>query len=358
MFGSGSPWGFLFEHPVIGLAVFVAVTAGVIVVLSGGKLGEQLSGMLRVFVSIFTTPFVFLRDALAIIRTSNESEQDYARSRVYMLFRLNRIQYLGLVILCLLTLSSGVTSSLLSLYPSQEIEQGRQLSQQVNDLQRQLVEANQAVTAAGAPGFRENLRAQRDQAQAAYRQQAQSTAEFAQSTKFSGDLITQLSNTSNTGYIENVRNGIDGYMQSCPRGYYWQGMSAADCGQFRTFVLELADRKTHEIALAQAADEANTAWQQADSAAQVATQNQQNIQAQLDATKQARDHVSLFNPSVMGERIKSAIGGLIATLLSVIALVWLGAIFIDVLNWIILMMRAGERASTERLERARTEPTS
>ena len=152
---SGSPLraqlallGELFERPaaeltegetidaVIGLAVFVAVTAGVIVVLSGGKLGEQLSGMLRVFVSIFTTPFVFLRDALAIIRTSSESEQDYARSRVYMLFRLNRIQYLGLVILCLLTLSSGVTSSLLSLYPSQEIEQGRQLSQQVNDLLR------------------------------------------------------------------------------------------------------------------------------------------------------------------------------------------------------------------------------
>jgi hypothetical protein len=154
MFGIMSAWSFLTAHPLIGLLVFGVVTVIVLMTLSGGRLGEAVGSIFRVLFTFFTTPFVFLRDAMTLVRTSEESEQDYRESTVFMLFRANRIQYVLLLLLCLLLLSSGITSGVLSLYPQAEIEQGRALSAQITQLETDLQTANTALANTSAPGFR------------------------------------------------------------------------------------------------------------------------------------------------------------------------------------------------------------
>ncbi|WP_395647511.1 hypothetical protein [Terricaulis sp.] len=353
-----SPWDFLFQHPLVGLVAFAAVTAGVLVVLSGGRLGESIGSIFRVALTIFTTPFVFLREALNIIRTAGESEQDYEGSRVFMLFRLNRIWYLLLLLICLLVLSSGVTSAALSLYPSAEIARGKALSEQVAELETQLEQANAQVTAAGAPDFRQGLQTRMETAQRAYQTQSQNNYEFSQNSVYiNNGVAQQLAGTRNTDYIQRVRENLDGYMQSCPRGYDWRGMTVQDCVQFRAFMVELMERKQREIVLQQQSNEAERAFREADSAAQQAIANQQAIQAQLEATRQAQSEVSLFNPDVIGDRLKTAIMTILGALFMVIVIVWAGAIAIDVGNWFILMMRSLEKTQQEKLEKARTEYT-
>lgn len=353
-----SPWEFLFSNPLVGLVVFAAVSAGVLMVLSGGRLTDAVGGIFRVALTVFTTPFVFLRDALKLIREAADQEQDYEHSRVFMLFRMNRIYYVILLVICLLVLSGGVTTAALSLYPSQEIAQGKALTEQIEQLQTQLDQANQQVAAAGAPDFRQGLQTRMETAQRAYQTQSQNNYEFAQNSVYiTNGVAQQLSATRSNEYIQRVRDNIDGYMQSCPRGYDWRGMTVQDCVQFRAFIVELADRKQREISLQQASLEAERAFREADSAAQQAEANKTAIEAQLETARQQRSQVSLFNPDVIGDRLKLAIMTILGALWSVIVIVWLGAIGIDVFNWIILMMRALEKSQQEKLEKARTEYT-
>lgn len=348
-----NPLAFFSQHPILGLIVFLAVSAGALMVLSEGKLIEALKSILRVIVTIFTTPFVFLRDAMEIIRSSGENEQDYERSRTFMMFRLNRIQYLTLLVVCLLTLSSGVTTALFSLYPSAEIEQGRMIDQQIEGYSAQLEEANAALAAASAPGHREQLQASATEAQNAYQAQLNANAAFVQGTTYQNELIYQLASANNRNYPARVREGLDGYMQNCPRGYQFQGMSVQDCVGLRAFLIELSNRRDAEFAAADAARQAQTAFEEADSAAQIATQNQQAAQQIYDDARQRRNQVSLFNPEMIGGRISGAIGILLSTIGLVIGIVWFGAILLDVWNWIILMMRAMEQEKEAQLRKAR-----
>jgi len=355
MLGIASSWAFLFEHPIVGVAVFVAVTLGVILALSGGNFGGSIGGILRVAFSFFTAPFIFLSNALAGMRTSGEEEQHYRGSRIFMMFRWSKLLYLGLLIWCLLILSGGITSSLLTLYPSYEIEQGRLLDEQIVDLQSRVATANEAVADAGAPEYRQQLQAQRNDARGAYQRQVQSNANFVQNTTFSGPIISQLANTRSAYTIDNIRSNIDSYMSGCPRGYNWRGMTVETCGQYRAFLLELADRRMREFQLENAAAEAERAYRDADSAAQNAAANLAALQAQLQATRAQREAISLFNPEVMTRRIATAGGSLLLTFLSVIITVWLGATLLSLFSWLTLMMRGLEQLMAQRLKEARPE---
>ncbi|MES1201556.1 MAG: hypothetical protein ABUS57_08920 [Pseudomonadota bacterium] len=346
-------WAFLFQHPLIGSAIFLAVSAGVIFLLSGGQLIAALGGILRVFITIFTSPFLFLRDALGIVQNAGENEQDYRGSRVFLLFRWSRIQYLGLLLLCLLVLSGGVTTALISLYPQQEMEQGKFAAEQVRQAEANLTTAQQAVAAAGAPNARQALEQRRTAAQSAFQQQMQSDAAYRQSITYTTPIIGQVATINNPDYAVQVRDQIDTYITDCPRGYNYSGMTGADCVQLRAVLVELLNRRIAELNLLRVSNEAEQAYRNADSAAQQANVQLQQAQATLDASKQQQSQVSLFNPNVMGERLKSALGTLISTLLSVVALVWFGAILIDVLNWFILVMRSVEKTQQEKLEAAR-----
>ncbi len=353
MLGIANSYAFLFQHPIIGLAVLALVGAGVILVLSGGKLGETLGAMFRVFITFFTTPFVFLRDALAVMRDASDNEQDYQKSRVFMLFRLNKLQYLGLVVVCVLVLASGITSSVVSLWPTVEIERGRQLSEQITQLEAQLATAQQAATAAGAPDYRQQLETQRTETRTAYQQQVRANAEFSQTTTYSGGVIAQIQQARSASSVSQARDNMDYYMQGCPRAYNWRGMSEADCTNFRAFAEELASRRLTEFELQRVANEADEAWRQADSGAQQAQNQVENAQGQLDYARQQRDAISLFNPQVIGAKLVSAATNLLMTLWSVILLVWFGATFISFFSWLILMMRTLERLAQDKLAQSR-----
>jgi hypothetical protein len=353
MLGIASSWAFLFEHPVVGLIVFVAVTLGAIVVLSGGNLGGSLAGMLRVAFSFLTAPFIYLRDALTGMRNSGEEEQNYKRSRVFMMFRWSKLLYLGLLVYCLLQLSSGITSSLVSLYPRMEIEQGRMLDEQIAGLESQITTANQTVTAAGAPEFRQQLETQRNEARTAYQQQLQSNMALVQGTTFTGPLISQLANAGSARSVANVRDNIDTYyMSSCPRGYNWRGMTAETCAQYRAFAFELAAARLREFELQDAAQAAETAYIDADSAAQNAAAQLAALQAQLQATQEQRASVSLFDPEMWTQRIVAAVLGILMTLLGVIISVWVGASVISLFSWLVLMMRGLEILLSQKVKEA------
>lgn len=353
MLGIANSYSFLFQHPIIGLLVLAVVGAGVILVLSGGKLGETLGAMFRVFITFFTTPFVFLRDALGVMRDASDNEQDYQQSRVFMLFRLNKLQYLGLVVVCVLVLASGITSSVVSLWPSMEIERGRQLSEQITELEAQLATAQEAAAAAGAPDYRQQLETQRTETRTAYQQQLRSNAEFAQSTTYSGGVITQIQQARSASSVTQARDNMAYYMQGCPRAYNWRGMTQEDCTNFQAFALELANRRLSEFEMQRVANEAEEAFRQADSAAQMAQNQVENVQGQIEYATAQRNAISLWNPDVLGSKLVAALTNILTTLFSVIILVWVGATAISFFSWLILMMRTLERLATDKLAQLR-----
>lgn len=358
MDGFSNSWGLLAQHPIVGLLVVAAVTFGVLTLLSGGQAASALGGMVRVALGFFTAPFVFLRDALTAMRTNSEEEADYRGSRVFMLFRLNRLQYLGLLIVCVLSLSSGITTSLVGLYPQAELAAARSLDEAIQRVDADLATANAAGADAQAQGGAQQLQARVEEARAAYETQRQNVAAFMTANQFSGGAVADIANAGNVERIEYVRSNIDAYMSGCPRGYNWSGMTAESCTQFRTFALALAERRIRELQLAEQVGEAERAFNDADMNARTLAERVASLQAQRDQLAQQRSAVSPFNPKLIGERLGDAVAGLVATLLSVILLVWFGAGLISFFNWLILMMRAAELQNAGVLKGARSEGSS
>jgi hypothetical protein len=351
----GTPWAFLFEHPIIGVIVFAAVSAGAILVLSGGQLVDALGGLLRIFITIFTTPFKFLRDAIDRVRNAREAEQDYEKSSVFLLFRANRIWYGIIFVLCLLILSGGITTAVLSLYPGGEMQQVELLDEQIEQIETELATArNEAIVPAeAAPNNAAQLEQARTTARNAYQNQVNSNAEFINGLAVRGPFIDRLANAYNEDTVEYVRANLDQEINTCLRR---RGSNAATCAQYRTAVVELADRKDNEFRLARAAQEAENAWRQGDQAARRAAQQAEyqaarvtEVEQRLQYAREQRASVNPWDPKRLSERLVAAVLMVLATLWSVIVFVWIAAIAIDVWNWVILMMRSLERTQQAKL---------
>jgi hypothetical protein len=356
MFGIDRSWAFFAAHPLVGGAAFLLVSLLVIAAFSRGALTASLAGLFRVAWTILSTPFDFMQKAMTVIRTSKDDEAVYADSRVFTLFRLNRIQYLALLVVGILILSSGITSSLFSLYPQQEIAQSQAISQEVKRLEEAVTAAQAVVAQVATPAYTEGLRTAHEQAQSAHQRKAESNAALVQNSKFSGPIITQLANTNSASFVDRVRTQVDSYMSGCPRGYNWTGMTFESCGEFRALLLNLADGKAEEIRLRQAADEAETAWRNAGAASETANAQLASATASLEAMKLAQAEASPMRLTWLWPHVLAAVGGLLATFGSLILTVWLGATAISVLSWLVLMMRGLEKGQTafvsEGLERS------
>ncbi len=349
----GGLWSVLFANWMVGLAVLAIVSLGAIFALSGGRLLEALGAMLRVALTLFSTPFLFLRDAIAILRDSGEVEADYARSRTFMLFRYNRIQYLGVLVAALLTLAGGVTASLMQLYPQAEVERGRMLGEQIETIRAQMTEAQAGLSGVAPPEQLRRLEAARNEAEAAHRTQADSNAAFLQNPPRQNGAIGQLATARSPEVITELRDNIGEYMGSCPRASNWSGYTPADCTQMRAYLNELAERRLREFALAQTFSEADAAFQQANSAAQSAEANVANLREQLASAERTRGEVSLFNPAWIVSHLAAAGATLLSALLAVVFVVWIGAIVVDFVNWLVLLMRSAELKASDTVERAR-----
>jgi ElaB/YqjD/DUF883 family membrane-anchored ribosome-binding protein len=345
-FGSGS-----LVEIIIVVIVFLAVSAGAIFLLSGGQWLQALAGMFRVALTIFTTPFVFLRDALVIIAGARDAEQDYARTRVFTLFRYSRIQYLGIFIGTLIVLSTGITASLMQLYPRAELESHRILSERIRDLREQEDSANEELRAAGSEEQRNALEEARAQADRAYQSQVESNVAFVRNAPFNSVAISQIANARSADAVSRLDANVDSYMLDCPRGFNWGGYTVEDCARLRALLHQLAQRRLQEFTLADALREAERAAGEASNAAQMAEARVTQLREEISRVQDQRGEVSLFNPRVMGSKIGAAIAGLISTLLAVVFTVWLGALIVDFFNWVILMMRAAEKNASEELAR-------
>jgi hypothetical protein len=337
------------------LIVFVVVAIGAIHILSGGQLMQALGGLLRVVASFFTTPFVFLRDALSVLLNANVVEKDYARSRTFMLYRYSRLQYFGILALSLLVLSSGITASLMSLWPQAELEQQKQYSEQIKQLRTDIKEAEAQVEAAGKPEFRAGLQKASEDLKAKYEAQRRSNQQFLQSANDPTGAIYQVQSTNSPEALETIKQRFDALIAECPNGYQFSGMTPEMCSQIKIVVADAAARRGEELNLRTQAQEAERAFSEAELAGEQAAANLEILQSNLSSTQEARNAVSLFNPGVIVGKLGGAIGILIGTAMGVIFIVWLGAILIDILNWIILMMRVLEKDAISKMPNAASE---
>ncbi len=356
MFGGlDSAWSVITSNPWIGFGVFIAASLGIVSLFAGRDWLEALFGMFRVFFTIFTTPFVFLRDALTVIRNSSEAEQDYARTRVFTLFRYSRIQYLFIFIGALLILSAGLTSGALSLWPKYELEQRQALLGQIVEIQSQIEATNQSMGAAAAPDFRANLERARAEALTAYQAQAQRNSGLPENPAFQRDIVYNVMNARDVGAVQNLRERIADYTSNCPNNYNWRGFSPQMCEQFRGYVTDLTNRKENEINLAQAFREADAALSNVQSAHREASARLTMLQAGLETTVAQREAIAVFNVQWLLQRLQGLFWLLLGTILSVVVFVWFFAIAADFLNWIILLMRSAEKNSSDNLARAEAE---
>lgn len=347
--------GVITTHPKISVLIFLLISAGVLFALSGGRLQQTLTGLLRVFLTIFTTPFEFLRDALAIIRTARDSEQDYYRTRIFMLYRYSRLQYFALLFASLLVLCAGITASVLSLYPQAAIAQREALATEIEQVKKDIVQAKNEASLAATPQRKAELQKARDDARKKYDQQRAGNAAYAKKLTYSGPIFTSVSNADSSQEVGRILDGLDDYMQSCPDGDSWNGFSASTCAEFRSALEELARRRSAELDQAEAAAQAAAAFSNADQEAEQAAAKLAASEQHLAELTKTRDAIKLFDPAALKAKLAVALGFLVGAFLLVIVIVWLGAIVIDVLNWIILMMRVTEKYATTKLPNAARE---
>jgi hypothetical protein len=355
MLGVDNSWSIISSNPWIGFGIFIAATLGLVTLFAGRDWLEAVFGMFRVFFTIFTTPFVFLRDALTVIRNSSEAEQDYAQTRVFTLFRYSRIQYLFIFLGALIILSAGATSGALSLWPRYELAQRQALLEQIVEIESQIEATNQSLGAAAAPDFRANLERVRQEALTAYQTQAQRNSALPENPAFQRDIVYNLMNARGLDMVRQLRERVPDYTSNCPNNYNWRGFSAPMCQQFRSYVADLANRKENEINLAQAFREADAALDNAQSVQREASARLASLQSSLEATVVQRNAIAVFNVEWLWQRLQSLFWLLLGTTLSVVVFVWLFAMAADFLNWLILLMRSAEKNSSEILARADAE---
>lgn len=345
----GNSIDFLFRNPIVGGLVMAAVFIGVVFVLSRGRLLRGLGAILRALIGVFLTPFSFLQKAQGVLEEAGEEEAAYRGSRIFMLFKLSRVQYFVVLIACVLTLSAGITASVLALYPHRELEARRQLSEQIGGLEREIAQANERLTAASAPGFAEGLQTRRDQAQQALNEGTSGFYQFIAGANMSTPLLNDLANAPDAQALGRVRDAMDTYMGDCPRGPSWRGVANLDCAAYRAFATEFAQRKLRLWELETAALAANQAFTEASNAAQRGREDIQNLQANLETTRRERDQIAPFRPDMLGKRAFGAALNLLGTIWSVVVTVWVLSIFIALLDWLVLFLRARELSDQERL---------
>jgi hypothetical protein len=351
----GGVWSSLTEYPRVSFALFLIIGAGVLFLFSGPKWMESLVGILRVAATIFTTPFEFLRDALTLVRNARESEQDYAKSRIFMLFRYSRLQYLGVLVFSLMLLTAGLTSAVLAFNPTVELEQSAQLRDQIKKTQADIGSAEASLAEIERPGYQEALERTLTQTRSQHQARNSAYRELRQRSRFQGGLVSRIDNAQTAQSAAQLQNGLEDAVRGCPDPYQWANFTAEDCTDFRTYVTSLLEAKLAERTALEASRTAEQAVESASSALATARAELESLQARLTFEREQLDAVSIFRLDWLQDRATAAITILISAALGVVVFIWLGAIVIDVVNWIILIMRSLERTQAEKLENARSD---
>ncbi len=340
-------FGVVGAHPYLSVVCFLAILFGVVFVFSGGRWAEAWRSLARVFSTIFTTPFEFLRNALSVIRSAKTSESDYADTREFVLFRYSRIQYLLIFAASVLLISSGIASALVALYPQQELAQVRQLKLEAQDLAARTAQAQQTIRDAEKPGYREALQETSRKALAAFNKQFDLINQKKAANTFNGPILLQIESASNQEELSRASSTIESYFTGCPggfspMGYNWMAWTAEPCAQFKAYVLDQIVLKSKLLELTAAANQAQQAIDNASNAIVTSRSQLAELQVQTANNTQAQAASSVFSPRNLGSHLLRALLMLLSSTVGIILFVWIASIATDILSWIILVMRSRE----------------
>lgn len=339
--------GTFIEHPWVALAVFLAVMAVVFGWLSGGDFGGALAGIRKVIASFFTAPFIFLKRAMGMFSKAEELEAPYVGTKEHLLYIANRFNYLWIVVGAVILLSGGIASSLISLYPKQELAEQQPLRAALDDAKTVLSQAEKEMAASNSPGFSEQLKAAADSKKAehskatAVLEKARASLEAAgQGLNLSGAMSNVLDTTTAEASKE-VLSGIDSQVEA--KCGTWNNFDPERCAMLKQAFAGLGEAHQGELKAREASSEAENAY------ANVA-QTKANAEAHVSAAKEqvksaqaAFDEVSVWKFQWLKSHLMAALTLLFAAFGWVIAFVWAGAIFAEIMGWIILMMLSLEK---------------
>ena len=330
----------IYDYPKISILIFITISTLTLHLLSSKNIKSSISGMFRVFSLIFTTPFLFIKTSLGKIVEANTSEEVYKNSRTLTLNRLNKILYLGIVFTSLLILSTGITASFISLYPSLEIDERNQNGQTLADLKEKVRAQDDIIERASSPTYVKTLQ---DKKAAAFSEYEKSVAESKSLIGgYTGPAVDSIKEAESTETLDEIKSGLDAAFQFCP-GATYEGFKEEDCAKFKATLLRLIDNKIQQLATTKKWNAAKLDLEHSGDAVETAKKTRTEIGYQVIDAQKTFDESSLTKREWIGTHVSAFLGLLFQTLFSLIAMVWTVSISIDLLSWLVLVLRWVEK---------------
>lgn len=335
------------EHPLLTVLIFLIIAAACTIVLAGEHAGESVNGMLRVLWSIVTTPFLFLRRVLRMMREPDALEAPYAGTRGQLPYRALRIQYVFIFLTALLLLAGGIAASLFAFYPKAEIAAHKAAAEQLESLEEQVAEQQKLIERSGKPEFKAELTARLEEAKAKAKKAAAAVRQILQSPPYYSDAYGLGSNLiAGQPNADDLQEMISQWDENClseeSPGFDW----AAFCEDYKNNKKHydaIRDLKLDQFDSATKLAEAQDALRNWDSSADTARARLEELEPQREEIKARYDSTSLVRLGWLPGHFKASLWLLLTTLTVVIGYVWAGAVIADVVSWIILIMLGLER---------------
>lgn len=335
------------DHPWVALAVFVIVLAILVRLIGGASTRLALYGMRKAVASFFTAPFAFLKDMMMKFARIDEFEAAYRNSHEHLAYVANRFNGLAVVVTAVLVLAGGLSSALVALYPGEEIERQRPLREALESTRKELEKDRKTLETVGKPDFVERLKTDTEEkhklaAKAGESlEKARNAVESAAQDLNVAGAISSILSTSSEESARTVATRIVERIDADCGG--WSGFPTASCPVIRQKFVALGEAHAAALAAKAAAAESARAVRDVDSDKSRLEARVAETAENLKRAQAAYDAVDLWKLRWLGNRLLVAGGILLATAAWVVAVVWCGALVVQALGWIILMMLSLER---------------
>ncbi|MBU6319501.1 MAG: hypothetical protein KGS00_07585 [Alphaproteobacteria bacterium] len=321
--------------------MFLVSAALFVALLSQGRMIEVLLALWRVFCAIFTTPFIFLRRAVNVILGAEADDATLAGSRVFTLKKISDIYYFLVLIACLLIVAAGASAGVMSLYPKSEIEREAERNEQIKLAQASITEAEEKVAETAAPDFQERARKASEEARRQSDAAGAALKAFSDNAAYSGGIIQQLQEAVSLEDIDAIAGTVEGELSLCP-GPEFTGFETADCEDYRRVLGRYIDLARTSFSKADAAQLAEAEAVSVEGAREQAEQALSDRKAEVEALLAEKKNEGFWTGKWLKARLTAMAAIVLSSLLIVIIFVWSSALFLDLISWLVAMMRALE----------------
>ena len=343
--------------------VMFLVSAGLFVaLLSQGRVVEVLRALWRVFSAIFTTPFIFLRRAVNVILGAEADDARLAGSRVFTLKKISDIYYFLVLVVCLLIVAAGASAAAMSLYPKSELEREAERGEQIKAAQTAITEAEAKVAETAAPDFQERARKASEEARRKSDAASAALKTFSDNAAYSGGIIQKLQEVVSLEEVNAIADTVEGELSLCP-GPEFTGFELSDCEDYGRVLGRYIDLARTSFSAEDAAQLAEAEAVSVEGAREQAEQTLADRKAEVDTLLEERKAEGFWTGKWLKSRLTAMTAIILSSLLIVIIFVWSSALFLDVISWLVAMMRALEiwaetaAAGKTSQEEARAEPS-